>query len=105
MVSSVIAPALCRKPAMLCPQTYARLRKMGFKGAIVTDSLDADALRPYGSVGAVAVKALAAGADSVLVTSPWSTLQVIRAISSATKSGRLDPSRLDASAKRLRALR
>jgi beta-N-acetylhexosaminidase len=105
MVSSVIAPALCRRPAMLCPQTYARLRKMGFEGAIVTDSLDADALRPYGSVGAVAVKALAAGADSVLVTSPWSTLQVIRAISRATKSGRLDAVRLHAGAQRLRALR
>ena len=105
MVSSVIAPALCRRPAMLCPQTYARLRKMGFKGAIVTDSLDADALRPYGSVGAVAVKALQAGADSVLVTSPWSTLQVIHVISRATKTGRLDPARLKVGAARLHALR
>jgi len=51
------------------------------------------------------VKALAAGADSVLVTSPWSTLQVIRAVSRATTSGRLDAVRLQASAKRLRALR
>jgi beta-N-acetylhexosaminidase len=105
MVSSVVVPALCRRPAMLCPQTYARLRKMGFRGAIVTDSLDADALRPYGSVGAVAVKALAAGADSVLVTSPWSTLKVIDAVTRATTAGRLDPARLKVGATRLRALR
>ena len=105
MVSSVTVPALCSRPALLCPDTYRRLRRMGFRGAIVTDSLDADALRPYGSVRAIAVRALAAGADSVLVTSPWSTLQVIDAIADATRTGRLDRARLRASAIRLRALR
>jgi beta-N-acetylhexosaminidase len=105
MVSSVVVPALCNRPALLCPGTYRRLRQMGFRGAIVTDSLDADALRPYGSVGAIAVRALAAGADSVLVTSPWSTLEVIDAIGRATRTGRLDEARLRASAARLRALR
>jgi beta-N-acetylhexosaminidase len=105
MVSSVVVPALCNRPALLCPGTYRRLRQMGFRGAIVTDSLDADALRPYGSVGAIAVRALADGADSVLVTSPWSTLEVIDAIGRATRTGRLDEARLRASAARLRALR
>src|SRR5436305_2832234 len=70
MVSSVVVPALCHRPALLCPGTYRRLRRMGFRGAIVTDSLDADALRPYGTVRALAVRALAAGADSVPVPSP-----------------------------------
>jgi beta-N-acetylhexosaminidase len=78
---------------------------MGFHGVIVTDSLDADALRPYGTVGQVAVKALGAGADSVLVASPWSTLKVIDAVAGATKAGRLDRARLRAGAQRLRALR
>ena len=78
---------------------------MGFPGAIVTDSLDADALRPYGTVSALAVRALAAGADSVLVTSPWSTLRVIDAIGHAARTGRLDRGRLRASAARLHALR
>ncbi len=105
MVSSVVVPALCSKPAVLCPSTYRRLRRLGFDGAIITDSLDADALRPYGSPGAVAVKALAAGADGVLVASPWSTLQVIDDVTRATRSGRLDRARLAASAQRLRALR
>jgi beta-N-acetylhexosaminidase len=105
MVSSVIVPALCSRPALLCAETYRRLRRMGFRGAIVTDSLDADALRPYGPVGEIAVRALGAGADSVLVTSPWSTLAVIDAVAGATRAGRLDRSELRAGALRLRALR
>ena len=105
MVSSVVVPALCDRPAVLCPDTYRRLRRMGFRGAIVTDSLDADALRRYGSPGTLAVRALQAGADSVLVTSPWSTLQAIDAIGRATRTGRLDRARLRAGAARLRALR
>jgi len=105
MVSSVIVPALCSRPALLCKETYRRLRRMGFRGVIVTDSLDADALRPYGSVGEVAVKALGAGADSVLVASPWSTLAVIDAVAAATKAGRLDRAHLRSSALRLRSLR
>ncbi len=105
MVSSVVVPALCSRPALLCKETYRRLRRMGFHGAIVTDSLDADALRAYGSVGEVAVKALGAGADSVLVASPWSTLAVIDAVAGATRAGRLDRAQLRSSALRLRALR
>ena len=105
MVSSVVVPALCSRPALLCKETYRRLRRMGFHGAIVTDSLDADALRAYGSVGEVAVKALGAGADSVLVASPGSTLAVIDAVAGATRAGRLDRAQLRSSALRLRALR
>jgi beta-N-acetylhexosaminidase len=105
MVSSVVVPALCSRPAVLCKETYRRLRRMGFRGVIVTDSLDADALRPYGTVAQIAVKALGAGADSVLMTSPWSTLAVIDAVARATKAGRLDRVHLRASALRLRALR
>ncbi len=105
MVSSVVVPALCSRPALLCSETYRRLRRMGFHGVIVTDSLDADALRAYGSVGQVAVKALRAGADSVLVASPWSTLAVIDAVAGATRAGRLDRDDLRAGALRLRALR
>lgn len=105
MVSSVVVPALCSRPALLCADTYRRLRRMGFRGLIVTDSLDADALRPYGSVAEVAVKALGAGADSVLVASPWSTLAVIDGVAGATKAGRLDRAELRSGALRLRALR
>ena len=106
MVSSVIVPALCSRPALLCKETYRRLRRMGFRGVIVTDSLDADALRPYGSVGEVAVKALGAGADSVLVASPWSTIAVIDAVAAATRAGRLHADDLPRhAALRLRALR
>ena len=50
------------------------------------------------------MKALGAGADSVLVASPWSTLAVIDAVAGATKAGRLDRAQLRSSALRLRAL-
>jgi beta-N-acetylhexosaminidase len=105
MVSSVIVPALCVRPAMLCPQTYRRLRAMGFRGAIITDSLDAAALRTYGAPAALAVAVLAAGADAAMTTSAGSSIGAVAAIRQAIADHRLRAGRVAASARRLARLR
>ncbi len=105
MVSSVVVPALCHRPALLCPSTYARLRRMGFRGAIITDSLNGRGLRPWGSPQRVALGALQAGADGVLLTGPGATVATIDVVRRALRSGALSARRLAASAERLRRLR
>jgi beta-N-acetylhexosaminidase len=105
MVSSVVVPSLCDRPALLCPATYARLRQMGFRGAIITDSLNGRGLRPWGSPQRVALEALRAGADGVLLTGPGATMATIGAVDRALERGILSPSRLAESAERLQRLR
>jgi beta-N-acetylhexosaminidase len=105
MVSSVVVPALCRRPALLCPSTYARLRRMGFRGAIITDSLNGQGLRPWGSPQRVALLALRAGADGVLLTGAAATMATIDALGRALQNGQLSASQVAASAARLQRLR
>jgi beta-N-acetylhexosaminidase len=105
MVSNAITPSLCDRPAVLCASTYRLLRGLGFQGAIITDSLNAGALRAYGTPDALAVRALRAGADAAMLTGPGSTLDGIRAVDRALRSGTLQPGRIAASAARVRALR
>jgi beta-N-acetylhexosaminidase len=90
---------------MLCPQTYRRLRAMGFRGAIITDSLDAAALRTYGAPAALAVAVLAAGADAAMTTSAGSSIGAVAAIRQAIADHRLRAGRVTASARRLARLR
>jgi beta-glucosidase-like glycosyl hydrolase len=105
MVSNAITPALCARPAVLCRSTYRMLRRAGFRGAIVTDSLNAGALRAYGTPAGLAVRALAAGADAAMVTGPGGTLEAIKAVDRALDRGTLKPRAIRASAARVRALR
>jgi beta-N-acetylhexosaminidase len=105
MVSSVVVPSLCAKPAVLCPGTYRRLRALGFRGAVVTDSLNARGLASWGTPPALAVAALRAGADGVVMTGPGSSFWAAYAIRRAVERGVLDGARLRASAARVRALR
>lgn len=105
MVSSVVVPRLCPRPQVLCPSTYRRLRALGFDGAIVTDSLNAAALRAYGTPAQLAIAAFRAGADGPMLTSPGSSVDAIAAIDWALRHGRLSEARVRASAARLSRLR
>jgi beta-N-acetylhexosaminidase len=105
MVSSVVVPALCHRPALLCPSTYTRLRRMGFRGAIITDSLNGAGLRPWGTPQELALAALRAGADGVLLTGAGATVATIDVLHRALAGGSLSPQRLAASAARLEQLR
>ena len=47
-------------------------RRLGFRGVVVTDSIEADAVLARSSVETAAVRSVAAGADIVLMTGPGS---------------------------------
>ena len=105
MVSNAVTPSLCPRPAVLCRSTYLRLRAMGFRGAIITDSLNAGALRRHGPPDILAVRALRLGADGVMVTGPGATLDTMLRIEDSVRRGALWSIDLAASAARLQALR
>ncbi|MGA9748531.1 MAG: glycoside hydrolase family 3 N-terminal domain-containing protein, partial [Nocardioides sp.] len=66
--------------------------RLGFEGLVVTDALDMRAVAQRFPSGRAAVRALAAGADVVLM--PPSPLEARDAIVSAVRSGRLSSQRL-----------
>ncbi len=79
--------------------------ELGFEGVVVTDSLEAEAVRTSPSTPVAAVRALAAGADLLLTTGRGSYLPVREALEARA---RRDPSfraRLDEAVARVAALR
>ena len=86
MVSHAIYPRLGKRPASLEPATYALLRRQGFRGVAVTDSLTA--------LGAGARRgarlAMRAGADIVLVQEASDVNRVIGALTPLARRGELD---------------
>ena len=86
MVSHAIYRSLGKRRASLEPATYALLRRQGFTGVAITDSLSA--LGP----GATrwARLAVRAGADLVLVQEAADVKPVIRALTPLARAGRLD---------------
>lgn len=69
MVSTAIYPALGNTiPAATSKIIVSRLlrERLGYKGVVITDSLDTPGVAPYYTPGQAAVQAIAAGADLVL---------------------------------------
>ncbi len=107
MLAHLIVPALDSElPASLSPRAVITLRQeLGFKGAIVTDCLQMDAIaRGIGTVRA-AVLALKAGVDGVMISHDLGLARAARAaIVEALASGELSPDRLEVAAQNLRRL-
>lgn len=81
MASHALYPALDRQRiASQSPAILNRLlrRRLGFDGAVVTDSIEADAVLSRSSVAAAAARSVTAGADLVLMTGPGSYSPVYR---------------------------
>jgi beta-N-acetylhexosaminidase len=81
MVSHARYPALDRRHiASQSPAIISRLLRgrLGFRGAVITDSLEARAVLARSSVPTAAVRSLRAGADLVLLTGPGSYPHVYR---------------------------
>jgi beta-N-acetylhexosaminidase len=76
-----------RYRASLEPQTYRRLRALGFDGIAITDSLSLVRAAP---VERWAPQAVRAGADMVLFTSPAHAQRAIRALLPLARRGELD---------------
>lgn len=74
--------------ATLAPGAYRMIRRMGFDGVIVTDSLSI--LRDPAIGARWAPRAIRAGADLVLFTSPEHARRAIRALIPLARAGELD---------------
>jgi beta-N-acetylhexosaminidase len=75
MASHALYPALDpTRIASQSPVILGRLLRgsLGFRGVVVTDSIEAAAVRRRSSVASAAVRSIAAGADLVLMTGPGS---------------------------------
>ncbi len=113
MVANDSVPGLTTRPAVLSPEVVQQSlrRDLGFRGAIVTDSLSAGSIKAAGyTVPAAATEAIITGVDLILFGSTLdsheralldpqqvlrTTLSIIEAISKAVADGTLSTSRLD----------
>jgi beta-N-acetylhexosaminidase len=89
MVGHAIYPRLGPRRASLEPETYELLRRLGFRGVAVTDSLGVLG-SPYAPYWARL--ALRAGADMVLTTSARDARRMVDALVPLARSGELDAS-------------
>lgn len=100
MTGHISVPALePGVPASLSKPSYDALRGMGFKGVAVTDALNMGAVQKKFPGGSAAPKALAAGADLLLM--PADVAGAHAAVVEAVKSGAVPASRLDEAAQRV----
>ncbi|WP_235854923.1 beta-N-acetylhexosaminidase [Nonomuraea aridisoli] len=92
-------PATLSKPIL----TGLLRKELGFKGVISTDALNMAGVRKKYDDGEIAVRALLAGADLLLM--PNDLPKQYRAVVAAVKSGRISEERLDQSVTRLLTLK
>src|SRR2546426_10510009 len=100
-------------PATLSRATITELLRgeLGFDGPVVTDDLRMRAIEQHWGLEAAAVRALAAGADILLIAddrlpdSGSAAQAVLTKIRRQLLSGRLDPERVEAALARVRALK
>ncbi len=104
MTAHIAAPAIlgdATVPATLSPYFMTRVlrEEMGFRGALFTDALDMGAIvATWGGAGG-AIRALAAGADVLLM--PPDPHAVIDSVVAAVGDGRLTRTRIDEAARRV----
>ena len=107
MASHALYPALDRRRiASQSPAILERLlrRRLGFGGAVITDSLEADAVLSRSSVATAAARSVTAGADLVLMTGPGSYSPVYRALLTRARRVPSFRRRVEQSAERVIAL-
>jgi len=107
MSAHVVMPKLDRSgdPATLSKKILTGLlrERLGFTGVVVTDSLQMQGARVKYGDGEVAVRAILAGADILLM--PPDFPKAYKAVLAAVKSGRISKKRLDESVARVLKLK
>jgi beta-N-acetylhexosaminidase len=107
MSAHVVMPKLDRSgdPATLSKPILTGLlrERLGFKGVVFTDSLQMQGVREKYGDGEVAVRAILAGADILLM--PPNFARAHAAVLAAVKSGRISAKRLDQSVARVLKLK
>lgn len=108
MASHALYPALDRRRiASQSPRILRGIlrRELGFRGVVVTDSIEARAVLERSSVARAAVRSVAAGADVVLSTGPGSYRDVYDALLARARASRSFRGRLRSAAARVLALK
>ena len=108
MASHALYPALdARNIASQSPAILTGLlrEKLGFRGVVITDSLEARAVTSRSPVGVAAVRSVAAGADLALTTGRGSFLRVLRALRARAAADPAFAARVRESAARVLTLR
>lgn len=105
MTAHVAVPALAppNLPATLSPAILSGLLRgeLGFKGLVVTDALDMGGIANGFPAGDAAVRAIEAGADTLLM--PADPDAAIRAVVAAVENGRLNRRRIEESVAKILA--
>ncbi|MBN2873601.1 MAG: hypothetical protein JXM71_00775 [Spirochaetales bacterium] len=103
MLSHALVPALDPDaPASLSSRVIASLKgELGFDGIVMTDDLVMAALDGYGDLGEVAIAALRAGVDMLMLSGGRPAAQAWSAIVTALQEGTLPRSRLQDAAIRI----
>ena len=104
MAGHLLYPAVdAERPASLSPEWMGLLRKdLGFEGVVVTDDLAMAGASGGGTPERAAVRAVEAGADLLIVSSPpQQQANAYDAVVAAVESGRIPDSRIRASVRRL----
>lgn len=100
-----VIPALDTTPiaATLNPRIMTDLLRgdLGFRGLVITDALDMNGVLGTMSMAEVSQRAVAAGADVLLM--PTDNAEAIDAVVAGVRTGRFPESRIDASVRRLLA--
>jgi beta-N-acetylhexosaminidase len=109
MTAHVVYPALDpARPATLSPAVCRDLlrRRLGFRGVLFSDDLEMNAVARRADPGRVAVGALAAGCDMLLVCRSLDTARrAITGVETALTRGALDPDAVATSLSRIQAMR
>jgi beta-N-acetylhexosaminidase len=95
-----------RRIASQSPPILQRLlrEQLGYKGVVMTDSIEAKAVRATGETEAVAVRSIRAGNDIVLTTGQGSWIRTYRALLAEARASRSFRAQVRASAARVLAL-
>jgi beta-N-acetylhexosaminidase len=108
MVSSAIYPALSNVPAVLSRRVVQReLReRLDFDGVTISDDLEAPAFAGHGGTSGAALRATRAGVDLLLFARSYTgAARAAAALATAIRSAAIDRAALDASLRRVLALR
>ena len=108
MLSSAVYPALSARPAVLSPRVVqGELRDgLGFKGVTISDDLAGPAFATQGGPTAAGVQAARAGVDLLLYAgTSAAAARAADGLAAAMRNGQVDRTALEASRRRIQALR
>ena len=96
------------EPATISPRFLTGILRdeIGFRGVVITDDMEMNAMSQSMDMGEAAVRSVLAGTDIVLISTYGGNVPaIVNSLLAAVKSGRLPVERIDASVKRILELK